>query len=79
MRKDAGNLGFVSVGGRYVRFTAERECYHRIYIKAVVSQSCVSVGKIVRLSVSSIFYYNKNLMRKILKEVGGGRIGFVVV
>ena len=74
MRNDAGNLGFVSVGGRYVRFTAERECYHRIYIKAVVSGSCVSVGKKVRLSVSRMFFYNKNLLRKILKEVGVGEL-----
>ena len=52
---------------------------HCIYINAVVSGSCVSVGKIIRLSVSSMFFYNKNPVRKILKEVGGGRIGFVVV
>ncbi len=46
---------FVSVGERCVRFAAEWECYHRIYIKAVVSGSCVRVGKKVRLSVLSMF------------------------
>lgn len=30
-------IGIILVGGRCVRFVAERECYHRIYIKAVVS------------------------------------------
>ncbi len=79
MRKDAGNLGFVSVDGHCVRFAAERKSYRRFYIKAVVSGSCVRVGKIVRLSVSRMFFYNKNLLRKILKEVGDGRIGFVDV
>lgn len=74
MRKYAGNLGFVSVDGRYVRFVAKRECYHRFYINAVVSGSCVRVGKIVSLSVSSMFFYNKNLMRKTLKEVGAGEL-----
>ena len=74
MRKDAGNLGFVSVGGRYVRFTAERECYHRIYIKAVVIGSYVRVGKIVRLSVSSVFYKMRILCGKFLKRLGVGEL-----
>jgi hypothetical protein len=41
LRKDSGNLGFVTVGGRYVRFAAERKSYHRISQNAVVK---VGVG-----------------------------------
>ena len=79
MRKDACDSGIISEGGCNIRFSAERKSYHRFYINAVVSGSYVRVGKNVRVSVSSMFFKNENLIRKILKEVAGGRIGFVVV
>ena len=79
MRKDACDSGIILVGGRCVRFAAERKSYRRFYINAVVSGRYVRVGKIVRLSVSSMFSKKRILCGKFLNGGGDGGIRVVIV
>ena len=74
MRKDVCDSGIISEGGCNVRFAAARKSYHRFYINAVVSGSYVRVGKIVRLSVSSMFSKMRIFCGKFLKRLGTGEL-----